>query len=137
MSAFLILVTAVWYWVVCMCMLLKCFSPTDMCQHAGVRASSFSCQLFSLQPGRTLHTATRLRSIRHSAILAATSSNALQRKVSHILLKADQAELLDELEERIQGSYFCFLLQTSCCTTYIGHDPLAATQNAAPLCLHL
>ena len=121
------LVTVSWYWIMWMCITSKRKRPIDTWQYADGNFLSHGRQLRSLQPARTLHTATRLQSMGNDVVLAATNSDALQRKVSHILLKADQAELLDELEERIQGSYFCVLLQTACCTTCIGHNQLTAT----------
>ena len=38
-----------------------------------------------------------------TAIVAAHSSAPMQRKVSHILVRADQPEILDEIEERLAG----------------------------------
>ena len=71
--------------------------------NTGVSSRLGGCQLPGLNLRRNFHVTSRLHGLRHVGAAASSTSSAMQRKVSHILLKADEAELLDEIQDRIAG----------------------------------
>ena len=90
----------------CQLLIASCTAPVVNRVSLRIGSAAF-CRSFGsvrshLQSATRPHAGNRVQGMR-TAVVSAHSSAPMQRKVSHILVRADQPEILDEVEERLAG----------------------------------